>query len=104
MRPMAIFVQYVKGKFHSITCHKCRNRKQRYSSTLSLTSAVDVFIYLDIYVYIIIVFITYAARETAHNKLGFDIPISNLLQDRNDSLESCKRLCHYRELTDWSFM
>lgn len=49
--------------------------------------------YLYIFMYRIIVFITFAARETAHNKLGFDIPVSILLQDRNDSLEFCKLLC-----------
>ena len=47
-----------KGKFHYITYHKGRNRKQRHISTLSLTSALNVFICLDIYVYIIIVFLT----------------------------------------------
>jgi hypothetical protein len=87
-----IFVHYIKGKFHSITCHKGSNRKQRYSSTLSLTLELNVFICLDIYVYIIIMFITCEVREPPHNKL-VDIPISNLLQDRNKSLESCKRLC-----------
>jgi hypothetical protein len=57
-----IFVHCIKGKFHSITCHKGRNRKQRYTSTLSLTSGLNVLICLDIYVYTIIVFISCAAR------------------------------------------
>jgi len=61
------------------------------------------YLYVYIYMYIIILFITCAAREPAHNKLGFDIRISDL-QDRNENLVSCKRLCRYKELTDWSLM
>jgi hypothetical protein len=47
---VTIFVRYVRGQLYSITCHKGRNRKQMYNTTLSLTLVLNVFICLDIYI------------------------------------------------------